>query len=173
MSSKIFEMIPKIMSELGSVHKGRDAPAAAGGYKFRGIEDMYNAIHPILVKNKVFCAPQVVDRTMESYEGVNKQGEKKTSFRVLLTVCHKFYAEDGSFVEVTTCGEGIDTSDKASNKAMSGAMKYAFIELFSIPTKDVEDPEATNEEIDTGQKQETQKAAPRQSFGPRTFGARQ
>jgi hypothetical protein len=40
----------------------------------------------------------------------------------------------------------LDNSDKASNKAMSGAMKYALIELFCVPTQDVEDSDRTSPE---------------------------
>jgi len=32
------------------------------------------------------------------------------------------------------CGEGMDSSDKATNKANSAAYKYAMFELFCIPT---------------------------------------
>jgi hypothetical protein len=34
-------------------------------------------------------------------------------------------AKDGSKVTARTVGEGFDLSDKSSNKAMSGAHKYA------------------------------------------------
>ncbi len=47
---------------------------------------------------------------------------------------------------MTTWGEGLDNSDKATNKAMSGAMKYALIELFCVPTQDVEDSDRTSPE---------------------------
>lgn len=130
---KIFSLIPKIMAEIKSI--GKDQTNAHQNYRFRGIDDMYNAVHPALVKHGVFCCPQV--QKTESSE--LDRGDGKFAFRVLLSVNHRFYADDGSFVEVITQGEGIDRSDKASNKAMSAAMKYAFIELFSIPTEDIED----------------------------------
>jgi hypothetical protein len=76
----------------------------------------------------------------------NEYGKVTTWLHVNLKVIHRFYAGDGSFIAVTTCGEGLDNSDKATNKAMSGAMKYAFIELFSVPTQDVEDADRTSPE---------------------------
>lgn len=172
MSSKIFALIPKIMADLGAIKK--DKTNTHQNYKFRGIEDMYNSIHPILVKHSVFCAPQIVDRTSESHEGRNAKGEAKLSHRVTITVNHRFYADDGSFIDVVTAGEGIDTSDKATNKAMSAAMKYAFIELFSIPTQDIEDSESKGEEIDADQTNKIQAPPKKPSgFAPRTFGAKQ
>lgn len=137
MANKIYTLISKISSDLGAI--GKDGKNSAQGYSFRGIDQMYNAIQPILVKNGVFCVPQVIKDVVHTLQGTNAKGEPKVSFHAVLTINHKFYADDGSFVEVITLGEGLDTSDKASNKAMSAAMKYAFIELFSIPTADVAD----------------------------------
>lgn len=137
MANRIFSLIPKISGDLGAI--GKEGKNEVQKYKFRGIDQMYNAIQPLLVKNGVFCVPQVIHSDIKTLQGTNAKGEPKVSFHAVLTINHKFYADDGSFVEVITVGEGLDTSDKASNKAMSAAMKYAFIELFSIPTDDVAD----------------------------------
>lgn len=139
----IFKKIPLVMAEIGSISKG--GYNEKQNYRFRGIEQFYNAAHPALIKFGVFCAPEVVDKHVEQF--VSKSGS--LTFRVMLTVAHHFYAEDGSKVTVTTIGEGNDTSDKASNKAMSAAMKYAFIELFSIPTEDVADADRDHVAIET------------------------
>lgn|SRR3990167_1546610 len=141
MSAQIFQLIPKVMQEIGAV--GKDRKNEQQGYKFRGIEDFYNAAHPALVKYGVFCCPQVID--VDSQDRVTKNGSP--AIRVTLKVSHKFYGPDGSFVDVVTCGEGIDSSDKATNKAMSAAMKYALIELFSVPTQDVEDADRHDPEV--------------------------
>lgn len=138
----IYSLIPKISKAIGSIEKA--GTNAAQNYKFRGIEQFYKSAQPALIEHGVFCVPQVIDKTFEHY-----QSGDKIKFRVLLTVNHKFTASDGSFVEVITQGEGIDNSDKASNKAMSSAMKYAFIELFSIPTQDVADSDRDSPEIDS------------------------
>lgn len=138
-TGKIFSLIPKIMADIKPVEKDRTNEFQ--NYKFRGIDDMYNAIHPALIKHGVFCCPQVLKSETFEIETTDNKGTVKAAYRVLLTVTHKFYADDGSCIEVIIQGEGIDRSDKASNKALSAAMKYAFIELFSIPTADIEDPD--------------------------------
>lgn len=130
------------MSEVGGIEKSRSGTGIS--YKFRGIEDVFTNFHPLLIKNNVFCAPKVIKESTDTFQ--NKSGN--TSFRVTLTVEHIFYADDGSNVSVTTCGEGIDTSDKATNKAMSAAFKYAFFELFCVPTAQVEDSDYSNPSID-------------------------
>lgn len=138
----IYTKIPLISGELGAIDK--NSRNREQGYSFRGIEDMYNAIHPLLAKHGVFCAPSVVEKAAETY--TNKNGTVMR--RVELTVQHRFFADDGSFVDVVTAGEGMDSADKATNKAMSAAMKYAFIELFSIPTKDIEDADRESPVLD-------------------------
>jgi len=138
MSNKIYSLIPKVMAEIKPIPKSERNVDQK--YQFRSIYQLYSEIQPVLVKHGVFCVPQVQNRETSEID----RGEGKIAFRVLLTVAHKFYADDGSFIEVITVGEGIDRSDKASNKAMSAAMKYAFIELLSIPTEDVEDSDRTS-----------------------------
>ena len=55
-------------------------------------------------------------------------------------------AEDGSKHIVKTFGEAMDSGDKATNKAMSAAYKYACLQAFSIPTEGDNDADATAHE---------------------------
>lgn len=139
---KIFSLIPKVMAEIAPI--GKDQKNDQQNYKFRGIDDMYNAIQPALIKHGIFCCPQVLKNESFEIEYTDNKGLVKASYRVLLTIAHRFYADDGSYIEVITQGEGIDRSDKASNKAMSAAMKYCFIELFSLRTADTEDSDRSS-----------------------------
>ena len=40
-----------------------------------------------------------------------------------------------------TVGEGMDSGDKATNKAMAIAFKYACFQVFCIPTEEMKDPD--------------------------------
>lgn len=140
----IFKLIPLVMADIGSVSKDRRNEQQK--YQFRGIEDMYKAAHPAFVKHGVFCVPEVLEHHIDVFERSNEFGKVTYWRHAILKVKHQFYAEDGSHVDVITMGEGLDNSDKAVNKAMSGAMKYALIELFSTPTEDVEDADRTSPE---------------------------
>jgi len=55
-------------------------------------------------------------------------------------------AEDGSKHTIATIGEAMDSADKATNKAMSAAYKYACIQAFCIPTEGDNDADATTHE---------------------------
>lgn len=108
------------------------------GFSYRGIDDVYNALNPILSKHGVFTAPEVVSISREQVTS-NKGTLLHYS---IVTMKHKFYAEDGSCVETVVVGEGMDSGDKATNKAMAIAHKYALFQIFCIPTEDVVDPDS-------------------------------
>lgn len=127
-SGLIYSLIPKVMKAIGHVAKERKNQQQ--GYQFRGIDDFYAAVQGPFADHGIFCVPSVTERSVT--ERPTKSGG--VLFYTTLTVKHSFFAEDGSSVEAVTVGEAMDSGDKSSNKAMSAAMKYALIELFSIPT---------------------------------------
>jgi hypothetical protein len=56
-------------------------------------------------------------------------------------------AEDGSKHTVKTYGEAMDSADKATNKAMSAAYKYAAMQAFCIPTEGDNDADSHTPEV--------------------------
>lgn len=115
------------------------------GFKYRSVDDVFNALHPALAKNKVFIVPRILEQTRETV-GTTKNGAKMTL--VICKIKFTFYAEDGSSVESVIIGEGLDTGDKATNKAMAIAYKYACFQVFCIPTEDMVDPDAERPELE-------------------------
>lgn len=142
----IYEAITKIMESGVSV--GKDQTNKTQGFKYRGIDDVMNAFFPLLAKNKVFVVPEVLEQTREERVTV-KGGNLIYS---ILKMRYTFYAEDGSNVSAVVIGEGMDSGDKASNKAMAVAMKYAMFQVFCIPTEEMKDPDA--ETPDASEKKE-------------------
>ena len=136
----IFESINKIMEEVPVI--GKEKLNKQQGFKFRGIDDVMNALQPLLAKYKVFVVPEILEQTRE--ERVTKNNSN-----LIYSICkikYKFYAEDGSYVEAITIGEGMDSGDKATNKAMAIAMKYALFQVFCIPTEEMKDPDGETPE---------------------------
>ena len=105
---KIFKAISGVMSDIGSISKDRLNDKQK--YKFRGIDDVYNALQPALIKHHVFCVPHV--------KKVHRE-ERKTSsggnlIYTVVDVDYTFYcSEDGSEIIVSMCGEGMDSGDKS------------------------------------------------------------
>ena len=49
-------------------------------------------------------------------------------------------------MDAVTIGEGMDSGDKATNKAMAIAFKYACFQVFCIPTEEMNDPDSESPE---------------------------
>lgn len=141
---KVYEKIAAITAELSKIGISKDSKNQSQGYAFRGIDQVYGALSPLLAKHGLCILPRVKDR--EVIERQNKSGT--ALFYVTLIVEFDFVAaEDGSKHTVVTVGEAMDSGDKASNKAMSAAYKYAAFQTFCIPTEGDNDADSTTHEV--------------------------
>lgn len=131
----VYEAILDIMAEMEPITK--DKTNTQQGFKFRGIDDVYNHLQSRMAKHGVFSVPKVLDAKTE--ERTTKNGGLNL-FRIL-TIQYEFFGRDGSSFTAIVQGEAADMGDKASNKAMAIAHKYALIQVFAIPTADI-DPDA-------------------------------
>lgn len=136
----IYQAITNIMSEGYAITK--DKRNAQQGFRYRGIDDVLNTFQPLLAKHHVFVVPEVLDQQRQE----RTTGKGGSLLYSLLRMRYTFYAEDGSSVSAVVVGEGMDSGDKASNKAMSVAMKYAMFQVFCIPTEEMQDPDAETPE---------------------------
>lgn len=137
---KIFSAICGVMDAVGAVTK--EKKNTQGNYMYRGVDDVMNALQPALIKNKLFIVPTVKSEQRE--ERASKNGG--TLLYTRLTVDFTFWAEDGSSIVATVIGEAMDSGDKATNKAMSVAYKYACFQVFCIPTDEDGDTETESPE---------------------------
>ena len=132
----IYGKIADCMRQLGAI--GKTSKNAQQGFMYRGVDAVMNALNPVLTANHVFCVPEVLEQHREERQ-TRSGGNLIYS---ILKMCYTLYAEDGSSVSATVIGEGMDSADKSSNKAMSVAYKYAMFQIFSIPTEEMADPDA-------------------------------
>ena len=137
---KIYEALIKANELVGAISK--DNTNQQQGFKFRGVDDVYNRLHPILAKCGIVIVPEVV-----SYEVTERQARNGVLLYTRATIRHHFTASDGSSVTTLVVGEAMDSGDKGMNKAMSIALKYALFQLFTIPTDEDKDPDATTHEL--------------------------
>ena len=128
---EIHAAIGRIIGEIGGIEKGRRNEKQ--GYKFRGIDDVYFAAQPLLAKHGVYTLPRVTASTSDLKETKNGY-----MWYRILTVEYDFIStKDGSKVTAIVQGEGMDPGDKATNKAMSGAHKYAFLQVLRSRQKNI------------------------------------
>lgn len=155
----IYEAMLGVMSEIGAVEKNKKNEMQ--GYKFRGIDDMLNALHPLLIKYGVFIIPRCKEERSEMKEVTRSNGKAGIDKHVAITMEYDFTARDGSKITIGGIpSEGLDSSDKATNKALSAAMKYCLIQTFCVPTEDMADADKTTPEILPKHKEPEKKAAP-------------
>lgn len=157
--SSIYKKMSDVMKEIGSVAKNQNNQSQ--GFKFRGIDQFVNALYPALTNNGVFMAPRCVSERTEIREVVRSNGKSGVDKHVSIQMEYDFFAEDGSKVTVGPIpAEGLDTGDKATNKALSAALKYALIQTFSIPTVDMAEGDSETPVIGSNTTKTEVKVAP-------------
>jgi hypothetical protein len=139
----VYQCIVQVSGELAKDGISKTRINDQQGYKFRGIDDVHNALAPVLAKHGLVILPRCLSRNV-----VERQTQKGgTLFYVTVEAEFDFVcAADGSTHTVRMYGEAMDSADKATNKAMSAAYKYAAFLTFCIPTEG-EDADAETHEV--------------------------
>lgn len=139
----IYQAIADIMKNGCAI--GKDKYNEQQKFKYRGIDDVMNTFQPLLAERGIFIVPEV----MESHREERASRNGGNLIYSILKVKYTFYAEDGSSISAIVIGEGMDSADKASNKAMAVAMKYAMFQVFCIPTEEMllSDPDRETPEV--------------------------
>lgn len=118
----IHQLMALVMRDVKNV--GKDGFNNHHKYAFRGVDDFIGALAQPLRDHGVFMMTEILDFQPSVRGNMNA---------VHLRVAFHFYGPAGDKVTATTLGEASDTADKASNKAMSAALKYALMQTFMIP----------------------------------------
>jgi hypothetical protein len=143
--TKVYEAIAKVQGELAKTGISKNRRNKQGeGYMFRGIDDVYAALSPLLAANGLCIIPRVISRDIAE----RQSSRGNPLFYVTVHAEFDFVsAEDGSKHTAATFGEAMDSGDKATNKAMSAAYKYAAFMTFAIPTEGDNDADATTHDV--------------------------
>ncbi len=127
--SQVYKAISEVAKHLSEIGIKKTGENTTQNFKFRSIDAVYNALSPALVKHGLLILPRIIERNVTERQTRNGGS--------LFYVTVNFIAtEDGSKHTVTTFGEAMDAGDKATNKAMSIAYKYAAFQAFCIPTEE-------------------------------------
>lgn len=137
----IYQAITAAMADVEPIAKGRRNQQQ--GFNFRGIDEIMNELQPVLKRHGLFVVPKVVD-VIRQEKPTKNNGMLLYS---IVTMEYTMYAQDGSSITGSTVGEGMDSGDKASNKAMAVALKYFLLQTFCIPTEDAKDPDADSHTV--------------------------
>lgn len=140
-SPDIYHAIPLIIGDLPAIGKDRQMTEGPR-YSYRGIEDILPHIKQLFARYGVHLTP-VFDVLVDA-ETTTSSG--KPTRRIVVKGMFRFSANDGSFVAAQTIGEAMDSGDKATNKAMTAALKAALVQTFAVA--DADDPDHHRPELE-------------------------
>jgi hypothetical protein len=135
----VYQLIAAVAADIAKQGIAKDRNNAMQGYKFRGIDDVYNALSPIMSAHGLVILPRILGRI------ITERTTPKGGVLFYVTVEAEFdfvSSHDSTKHTVRTFGEAMDSGDKATNKAMSAAYKYAAFQTFCIPTEGDNDADA-------------------------------
>lgn len=141
----IYRAMANIFGAVQAITKDRhqlDQETGAVRFKYRGVDDVFNELHGLFSKERVFILPDT--EWSESCERTTKYG--KTSVHTRVRVRYYFTHEDGSQVSASGMGEASDFGDKSLGQAESYAIKQCLLKVFLIPTENDQDPDARSVE---------------------------
>jgi hypothetical protein len=155
---KVYQVISAVQADLAAIGISKDSENKFDNYKFRGIDAVYNALAPLLAKHKLCILPRIIARTCEE----RQSGQNKALFYVTVDAEFDFVAaEDGTKHTVRMFGEAMDRGDKATNKAVSAAYKYACFQTFCIPTEETGmDADSESHEVQAKPRQQAKPVQP-------------
>lgn len=153
--SNIHEAIAAIYAEVGYVQKQRSAGL---GYSYAGEGALIEALRPALVEHGVTVNVAGVEQIEREtvLVGQKQSSQQRTTLLARVRFTH---APSGTFIESMATGEGMDSGDKSSNKAMTCALKYALRQTFLIETGD--DPDDSRPELEGAQVAPAARQAPK------------
>lgn len=146
-NTSVYAKIAAVQAELAKagIAKSRKNQTPGQTYNFRGIDEVYNTLSPLMAEAGLCILPRMVGHSL-SERGKTSKGN--AIFSAIVEAEFDFVsADDGSKHTVRSYGEAMDSSDKATNKAMSAAYKYMALMTFAIPTEGDNDADATTHEI--------------------------
>lgn len=143
-TKQIYKSINAIQGALAKTGISKGRKNQQQGYAFRGIDDVYGALAPLLAEHNVCIFPRTTEHTVVERQSARGGILFYTTVRVEFDFVSSV---DGSTHTCITYGEAMDSADKSTNKAMSAAYKYACLQTFCIPTEGDNDADATTHEV--------------------------
>lgn len=143
---KINQQLVAVTRKIAAEGIGKTRKNAQQGYNFRGIDEVMNAFAPILADAGLYVHPRYTERDVA--ERATKSGG--ALFYVTVKGEFDFVNDEGEKATVGPFyGEAMDSADKATNKAMAVAFKYAMFQTFCVPLEGVTggDADAVTHEV--------------------------
>ena len=142
----LYQKILKVMEGIEYLNKDDTVAYGNTRYKAMSEEKVTREVRAKFIEQGLVILPIEQDIDVRAIEKKDKAGDIVTA-GYLTTVNTKYRIVDtdsGEFVVVASSGQGVDSQDKGSGKAMTYAFKYALLRSLAIPTGD--DPDKISSE---------------------------
>ena len=153
----IYDKLSLITNELGVVAKNLTVGADRYSYKAVGELDVLEAVKPLEHKYRVYSYPFERSIIVDKEVSVGRGDNVKFSQFIRNETTYRFVNIDNpsEFIDIKTWGDGMDTGDKATGKAMTYADKYALLKAYKISTGDDPDKNKSEDNVKTVSKEKT------------------
>jgi type IV secretory pathway VirB10-like protein len=136
--SGVHDAITAVTEGLERISKGVPVASVRDGrdYNVVGIDQIIEAVQPLLVQHKLTIVPRVTSASSWDVERTNSDGEVWTTHFAQVFVDYLLTGPDGTQEIATMVGESENNNDKSMSAALSFAEKYLYKQLFKIRTGD-------------------------------------
>ncbi|WP_408895903.1 ERF family protein [Nocardioides sp. R1-1] len=125
-----------VMADVQALGKNQRVDSGPARFNFRGVDDVMNAVGPVLRKHGVSVVPTAVTHSPETV--TTRSGAVMRNVTVFVT--YSINGPAGDSMPGAAAGEAADSGDKATPKAMSVAFRTFLLEALCLPT-DEPDPD--------------------------------
>lgn len=155
--ANIHEAKLAVMQEVEYIQKnGAMKQGQSVQYKYVTVDDVIARLRPKMIEHEIHFAPTKMElMSQEAY--TTKNGAAMN--RVVLGVAYRLTHAGGTFEDGFAVGEGTDSGDKACNKAMTAAKKYALLQSFCLETGEDDPDHHSSEEMERKSAKDAKAAA--------------
>lgn len=147
-AKNIYEKMLSATKQIKTVAKNLEVEVSSyNSYKAVSEVDVLKAVKPIEEKIGIYSYPhsrEIVESRQVTFKG--KKGDRE-SFYIRLKTVYRFLniQNPNEYIDIVSYGDGIDSGDKATGKAMTYCDKYALLKAYKIATGEDSDAEASKE----------------------------
>ena len=146
----VFHALNAVMNDVRAL--GKDGYNKGQNFRFRGIDDVMNAVGPALREHGVLAVPMVEEATYGT--ATTSRGATMSTVHVKMRV--RWFGPEGDSFDSVTYGEAFDSGDKATAKAHSVAFRTAMLQTLCLPTGDPDPDEHTYQRASAAEQRQAQ-----------------
>lgn len=141
-----------VMADVQALGKNQAVTAGPARFRFRGVDDVMNAVGPVLRKHGVSVVPTSVTHSPENV--TTAKGSQMRNVTVYVT--YSINGPEGDSMSGAAAGEAADSGDKATPKAMSVAFRTFLLQALCLPT---DEPDPDQHQYERAEARETPEQA--------------